>query len=341
MNGKRSGDVTAAAVVLLCGSGLLLLLGGFTVLTMVMAAAPAGQGQVGVAGMLMMVAMYAGLAGWGIATGVGVLKLRPWARISMIVISAFAMAGCVFGGIGIFAAQTLLKGGQQAQLPAAAVNMMLAIFGFVLVMPLGIAIWWMILFTRKRVAMEFASRGAAEAIAATSFDAQSAPIAPARPQIPLSIRLVAVLYIIGSAMIFVSLEYMRQTAMPTVVLGMLVEGRRAQAFMLALGLVQLGLCIAVLKRRAWALDGLIAISVFGTVNTVSFGLSPAWKEALARTVRIQQLPPGVAAETMNRFMNTLLPLSLIVGGVLAVVMLYFLVTRRKEFRAACAGGNSQ
>lgn len=355
MSVKRSGDVTAAAVVLFCGSGLLLLMTVFLGLGAMLGAADATQGRAGFMGVGMAFVVYGGLAGWGIATGIGVLKLHSWARISMIVMSGLAIAGCAMSAIGMFAMETFLKGAQQVQAPPGVMAIVVVVFGFFIAVPLAIAIWWMILFTRKRVALEFASHGAAEGAVfgqtvvvsaegdGSSESAQLAgsakTFAEARVQIPISVRVIAVLYIAGSAMIFPSLEYMRQMAMPTVILGVLVEGWGAQAFFAALGLVQLGVCIAVLKRRAWALDVLIGFLVFGVVNSLSFGFSPAWKKVLARTVQIQQLPPGVSAETMNRFMDTFLPLSLIAGAIFCAVMLYFLLTRRKVFRAVCAGRN--
>ena len=358
---KRSGDVTAAAVVMFFGSGLLLLLGAFMIFgAMIGPAANAAQGrQLQLAGVAMAAGMYVALAAWGIATGVGLIKLQPWARISAIVMSALAIAGCAMSATGIFVAQNLFKADKQ--LPANFASLMLIITLSMLVIPLGIAIWWLILFTRKRVAREFATRGAVAefgggAVAgcveqgsaygghagefAGGPSAQGAPVTPAanygRRQIPMSIRVVAVIYILGSVMIFVTVGYMRQTSMPTLLLGKLVEGPSAWAFFIVLGLAQLAICIAALRRRAWAVDGLIAILVFGVANCFGFAFSPAREQLFARTLASQNLPPGVAAETMSQFMHTILPSSLVFGAIVAFALLYLVVTRRKAFREACA-----
>ena len=359
---KRSGGVTAAAVVMFFGSGLLVLLGAVAVFGAVVGSAVnAAQGrQLQMAGAAMAAGMYVVFAAWGIATSVGILKLQPWARISAIVMSALAIFGCVCGGLGLALVPTILK--SDSRLPSGFVAVMMAVWAVILLIPLGIAIWWLILFTRKRVVLEFATRGAAAefggAAVSGSFEqgiscgghasefaggpgAQGASIAPAatshvRQQIPMSIRVVAVIYIVGSAMIFLSAGYMRQTHMPTLLLGKLVEGWGAWTFFIVLGLAQLAICIAVLRRRTWAVDGLIAILVFGAANCFGFVFSPSREQVFARTLANQNLPPGVATETMSRFTHMIMAVSLIFGAIVALVLLYLVVTRRKAFREACA-----
>jgi hypothetical protein len=363
---KRSADVTAAAVVMFCGSGLLLFLGAFAIFGAIAGSAgTAGpQRQVELAGAVMIVVIYGGLAAWGIATGVGIVKLQAWARISAIVMSVLAIAGCVMAAASVFMMQSVFK--TDNQLPPHFARMMLAIVSVMFAIPAGIAIWWVILFMRKRVALEFATPGGeaaadgatqigiaghggvyggtanefADGSITTSFGGAPsvAPFArgAGRPPIPISIRIVAVFYIIGSAMLFLTLEYMHQTNMPTLLLGKLVGGWRAWTFLGVLGVAQLAICIAVLKRRAWALDGLMAIMVFGIVNSLGFVFSPSRDQLFARTLASENLPPGVEAQTMDRFMHMILPFSLIVGTIIGFVLLYFLLTRRRVFREACA-----
>ena len=56
----------------------------------------------------------------------------------------------------------------------------------------------------------------------------------------------------------------------------------------------------------------------------------------ARTLANQNLPPGVATETISRFTHMIMAVSLIFGAIVALVLLYLVVTRRKAFREACA-----
>ena len=345
MSVKRSGDVTAAAVVLFCGSGLLLLFGVFAAIGAAAASVAPQQRGFELIGVFMMLFVYVGGAGWGIATGIGVLKLQPWARISMIVLSALGIVGCLLSTLGMFAMRSALR--DNPQLPPNAVAIATISLVTVLAIPLAVAIWWLVLFTRRRVALEFATRGAGEAsftpigggLEQGSAIAGGAGVsASGRRAIPVSIRIIAVLYILGSAMLFLTVEYMREANMPTLLLGKLVEGRSAWMFLIVLAIVQLVICIAVLRRRAWALDGLITILVFGVLNCFGFTFSPSRGAFFARILSSKHLAPQVVvSQMMARFTHLFLPVSLIGGGMVTLVLLYFLVTRRRAFRDACTG----
>ena len=159
MNVKRSGDVTAAAVVMFCGCGLLLLLGAFAIFGAIASSAghSGPQRQVELAGAVMVVVIYGALAAWGIATGIGIMKLQAWARISAIVMSVLAISGCVMAAASVFMMESVFKGDNQ--LPPNFARIMLVIVSVIFAIPAGIAIWWVVLFTRKPVALEFATRG--------------------------------------------------------------------------------------------------------------------------------------------------------------------------------------
>src|SRR5689334_7707901 len=98
MTSTRFAGITASAVLAFAGSALAIVLGGINILTAVTVAVrpplPAVANQpvppVKPEVMLgMMAAFYLGFAIWGIVSGVGLLRLKNWARI------CFA----IFGGI--------------------------------------------------------------------------------------------------------------------------------------------------------------------------------------------------------------------------------------------------
>jgi hypothetical protein len=366
---KRSGDVTAAAVILFCGSGLFLLMTVFMGLGPMLSTAPADQRQFQVVGILMGAFMYVALAGWGIATGIGILKLQPWARISVIVMSALAIFGCLCMAAGFALLPALMKSNPNAQVPPQFFAIMATVSIIVLLIPLGIAIWWLILFTRKRVALEFASRGAAAQNVAAPFaasagqgsafagnapfggsssaaspfaNASAAPAMPAagKPQIPLSIRIIVVFLLIGCASVVMGLPFTIRMEVPNVILGVVVHGWMSWGFLLALVLAEGIFCIAVLRRRVWALDGLIAFLLFSIVNTVMLDISPSRKAIFAGLFSNMfskwPMPSGMDASDFANTVDKLMPISMAVGFLLSAVMLYFLFTRRKAFRAACA-----
>jgi hypothetical protein len=115
----------------------------------------------------------------------------------------------------------------------------------------------------------------------------------------------------------------------------LIQGQIAWAYGVVFALAQISLCLAVLKRRAWALDGLIAFALFAATNSVLFAISPSRKVFVDTIMQWEKFPPGVDASAIASFMNSVLPISMGFGVLLTGVMLYFLFTRRKAFRLAC------
>ncbi|HKF53137.1 MAG TPA: hypothetical protein VKB26_12560 [Candidatus Acidoferrales bacterium] len=332
---KRSGDVTASAIILFFGSGLLVLLMLLGILGATLASAPPAARV----GQFLALAFYFVFAAWGIVTAVGILSLRPWARISMIVLSTCAILGCLCASAGIFVAQRLIT--DDPQMPPAAGKMLIIVFGIVLFIPLGVAIWWLILFTRKRVVTEFTNGGAgalpvapdSPILSSTAFQFAAVPSAP---QIPLSIRIIAVLYLIFGAFTLLASPYSIRSGMPTLILGKVFESWPGWTFLMLIVFIQVVLCVAILKKRTWALDGLIACVVFAAANTVLFLVTPSRAVFWERIIQAQSLPPNVSAATMESMMKTIMPISMVSGVVLSLVCLYFLITRRKMFRNGCA-----
>src|SRR5690348_1423314 len=326
---KRSGDVTAAAVVMFCGSALFLLMGAFTILTVL--AAPttnAAQGrQLQMAGAVMVIAMYGGLAAWGIATGVGILKLQPWARISAIVMGVLAIAGCVMAAASVFMMESVFKGDNQ--LPPNFARITLVIVSVMFAIPAGIAIWWVILFTRKRVALEFAARGlATEASGVTQVGiagqgsvhggaanefAGGGSVAPAfgavptvasspsgtrRPAIPISIRVIAVGSIVFSAFGLLAVPFFFMGMMtPVLMFGFLVKGNMALVYFFAVDLLPLAFGFAMLLRKPWSADAMIGFLAAMVLNLGMFYISPqraaydsALQSATAQMLRRMNLP---------------------------------------------------
>lgn len=385
MSVKRSGDVTAAAVVMFCGSAFLLLMSAFAMFTALIGPAtnaPQGR-EFQMAAAMMVVAMYGGLAAWGIATGVGIVKLQPWARISAIVMSALAIAGCIMGMAGIFAGMSVINADNR--FPPNFATIMLVAVSVVCAVPTGIAIWWVILFTRKRVALEFATRGLvpeaagaiqagisgqgnhggeteefANASVAPSFGrgagvVPSAPIGAGRPQIPVSIRVIAVLQIVfsGLSLLGVPFSFMVMgTRIPILIFGFLAHRSATLAYLLVLSLLPLGFGIAILRRRAWSVDAMSVFLAAMVLNLGAFYISPAraaydsaLQSANAEMIHRMNLPAaspqtGAAAGGSvgfnvhsHVFQNYIFGLTMAIY----VVAMFFLVTRRKVFREACMG----
>ena len=94
---KRSAGVTAAAVVALMGSVCVSILGVSSLFGLIIAsrkgipetALPQQGPNPLVASMGLGILFDIGLATWGLSTAVGLLRLKPWSRISVLIFSGF------------------------------------------------------------------------------------------------------------------------------------------------------------------------------------------------------------------------------------------------------------
>lgn len=332
---KRSGDVTAAAIILFCGSGLMVLMAVVIIVGATVTPLPPEQRSM----QFVIPVFYALAAAWGIATGVGILQLRPWARISVFAMSAMTILSAVCGGIGLMLVPMVLR--QEPNVPAEAIRVVVFIGLIVLVVPLAIAIWWLVLFSRARVRVEFATRGAAAVLSATPSTAIAtgfAPkfaAAPSTPEVPISIRVIALFILIAAPCALMSLPLALRGHLPTIIMGVLVTGWATPVYLIAAMIIQIGLSIALLVKRFRAIDGLIAYLLFAVVNGLSFLASPAQEAFVDALIRVQSSAQGMNPAVLRRFTSSVMAVVMGVSVLLSAVMLYFLFTRRKAFRAAC------
>ena len=88
------------------------------------------------------------LSGWGVATGIGLLRAWRWARISTLIFSALLAA------LGVLAVVALLR------MPAGDVSgwqllMLRAVAVFFFLSPAAVGTWWLVFFNRKEVRAYF------------------------------------------------------------------------------------------------------------------------------------------------------------------------------------------
>lgn len=345
----RSDAVTIAAIVLFVGSALLLLLALMTPLTLLIeppSASPLPVRSLLIAGGV----FYLLVAAWGVVTGVGVLRRRPWGRISMIVTGALGAAFSLLGSGGMMMGMMITS--PDERLPAAAMHAAIAAAIAVMLIPLGISIWWLILFTRPRVALEFASPAIATVPPPLPSVAAQPELSPAlsssfaTPGIPISIRIIAVVEILLAALALLGPLYSNLTEVkpPVLIFGFLVHGGGVVAFFVICGIAPIICCAAILRRKAWGLDALIVFLLAQIANLALIFVSPArvrfnaeiQTQMQSLTARMKMpdgsTPPSPIFANLNVFYDVTFAMSI----VLYVVLLYFLITRHKAFRAACA-----
>lgn len=170
---NRPAGVTVSAVVL----GVLSLFQIIAGLTMALGALFSHQGVARGGGplppwtslLMWVLCVYCFLvAAWGIATAIGLNRLRRWARYSILIIggimAVFAFFAMVGGLVAMLAPQLAAPGSASPQLHSAQtlVRGVLAVVEFIYATICGIGVWWLIYFNRRQVREAFAPASQAE-----------------------------------------------------------------------------------------------------------------------------------------------------------------------------------
>jgi hypothetical protein len=288
--------------------------------------------------MLFMVA----LCVFGIFVGVGVLRRRNWARITMLVwggIMAFFGLAIVAFSLVIFNAGTGVNmpnsnGVDPAQIMRITRIFMIIFYG----LPAGIGIWWVVLFTRPRVAEAFTNPAPLvpypPVIDASGFPQPTVQVAAPiqkRPSCPLPLAVLAGFFLLGAVSILL-FPFMPQYAdLPALFFGHAFSGAAAKFVYILLGVISGVTAAGIFKLKPWALHTQIALQFFGLLNcTVTF-LSPAYLPTMrAAMAKVYSQNPFLAGTTPY-FSDTYFRSIMIFGMVMIVVVLAIFLWQRPRF----------
>jgi len=299
---KRSIAVTISAIIALIGSVLPLGSGVLTaIMVILLPSRPSlGPQPIGAAlfGALVMVLPGA----WGIATGIGLLLLKGWARISIIVFASL-LALCVFGAPMMLLIPFPPTPGADASLMSG-IRIGMAVFYLVLA---GIGIWWLVLFTRPSVKLQFSG---------------GVPVADEGGR-PLSISLIAWLLLLSAVFIPFGLI----AGMPTIFLGFVVSGWGARLVYASYLIAFVYLGIGLLRLRPISRTLTIYYSIFAIANAAFFYVRPGHEARMAELMNASSSFFHLPQPPMALPMLPIFAASAVVLG----AQIYFLVTRKRAF----------
>jgi hypothetical protein len=262
---KRSASVTAAAVVAISGSLFLLLCCSVALLALLMIKLPGPAYELPPSLRYMMFATQGFmmcLSLFGVATGIGLIYLRNWARISVLIWGGLSV---FFGVIEIPIAYLILLSSNPSA-PALPVESMQAVRGISLVIdvtPFVIGVWWLILFNSKSVKAQFAG-------ARASTD----PGLPQKPSCPLPIAVLAWFYIASVLnLLFLPLLPFH---VPVFVFGYVPPGSAGRTVLIVTSLAFAIAGIGLLKLKPWSYSLTIGLQLFWLASTVVSVLTPSY-----------------------------------------------------------------
>jgi hypothetical protein len=323
---KRPAGVTVSAVVVFIGCGLTLLAAALMLLGFAVTPADNMPAFTRDAGLVMSLFML-GFAAWGIATGINLLHVREWARISMIVFSGLllvmAMPGLLMMLVMPLPTPPVPAVPNGEPIPPlehlmTAVRVVMAVFYALLALLGG---WWLYFFNSRPIREQF--RGAGTAASTWASDALAPTALPGSPKRPLSITLIAYLALLGACMV----PFLRVFNMPVNFLGFYFTGAQASLIVIGYMSAQFLMGYGLLKLEKWGRSLAIYYFNFAIFNSIISVILPGaqarYQEATAAMQSSMGLPPSQFQVPIWFTLVFSLPA--------IVIQLWFVITRRQAF----------
>jgi hypothetical protein len=336
----RSPGVTVIAALSLLGSLLVLAMGALMVVVAILFTPPSQSDLAAspglLKGLMALVSLFYTLpAIWGIATSVGLFRLKNWARISMIIFSIALI--CMAGFSGLITLVISFPAVAQAKIDP---SFMVWVRVFMILfwgLQVAIGVWWLVFLTRPKVKQQFLTAYPSptqlpclpsQHPVATLQEQESA--SRAAGERPLSITIIALLTLFGSFSVTVALLLHQ----PAIFLTEVLTGSKATIYYVGILSLSLYAGIGLLRLQPKARLTAIGLLVFGFANSAAFYLAPGGQERFVKMIASQ--PSFLPTKQLETWYSTvdirpLLIVGMVLGLFVIIVKLYFLFTRRAAF----------
>jgi len=325
-NSTASGSVIAAAVVAIAGSVLTILCFCLTLLSVAFVGSgsrPQLPAPVKI-GAEIMFGLFIAVAIFGVATGIGLIRLRNWARISALVWAGFSGFCCAFGLVFV----VLIPFPAPPNAPAASMAMVRWILFSVYGLPVLVSVWWLVLFNRSTIKSQFRGEN-------LSADGS----APQKPRCPLPLAVLAWLLIVSilNSLFVLVLPF----HMPVFLFGRVVAGGAGKAIFLLSSLLFAVAGVGLLKLKPWSYPLAIGMYLFWIASGVVSMLTPNFRSALNAAISEMLIPmhlpdTQMPAATSMRSAN----LGMFLGLAFCALILGMLFYYRRRFLEAAAASSS-
>ena len=256
-------------------------------------------------------------AGFVIVSGIYLVRLRNWARLSLLVVAG---AGLLFGVVGLgFVFLTVYVTPDD---PVVSKPLLLSVLAFTYGVPILVAVWWLLLLTRRSVVEQF------QAAAFVRPGANPSTSLLNNPDCPLAIR--AVGWYLASFILFLPFIPFLPSRVPALYFGHLFSGPSGiLAHFLSFALCAIaGIGLLLLKRWSFVLT--FATQILFCVSCLAVVFGPSFQSNMRATYVEMGLPNptgGVFSEVRYVILISLvLPLAILV---------ILLVNRHRFYAAAC------
>lgn len=315
---QRSAGVTAVAVVAIIGGTLTCLFALFAAFGAVMMRQMPGLPDKTPAAFPMAVlgveaAVFLGVGAWAIASGIGLLRLKSWARISILILGGL-LAGFAFVGLlgAVMVTVMPMPTPPGKEMPHGFMAAVGAIMAAWCLIQMAVGIWWLVLLNRKAVKEQFLGEGVTQAVGGR----------------PLSITVIAWLMTVSGVL---CIPLYLVTHYPAMLFGMVIHGWPGRAFYLFFSLAGVAIGIGLLRLKPLSHTLAVWFYVFGLVNLAANLLLPGaharFEALLQETLRPEQAWMLTSARSFLWF-------GFLCGALGTALPLWFLVTRKQAYLAA-------
>lgn len=218
-----------------------------------------------------------------VLSGVAVIRLRSWARLSLLIIAVLML---FFGIIGIAVILFVVLGSDIPAPPGNKATLVGALM-FVYGLPILVALWWLILFTRRSVIAQFQTRAAALP--------PPRKLQLAKPGCPLPVSIVA-WFLLLSLLNLIILPFL-PSSIPLLLFGRLLHGPLATALLLLQLFAVAAGSIGLLRLKRWSFPLTVALQLFYLANGLICLINPNYPAQMAAILNQLHLPtnlPGTA-----------------------------------------------
>lgn len=336
----RSAGVTTSAVVAIVASAFTFLLGAMMLLgsTVLSKSSRAAELPMNVGPILVGEAMFIfAFAAWGLATGIGLLYLKRWARISLLVFAGILAFISFFSALFIAFIPLPSLSNNDPNLPAGFTSLMRVGMGLFYGAFAALGAFWLYFFNKQSVKAQFQPVQPVPASAAGDLFVGTAVPAPIADQSarPLSITIIGWFLLIASALtplsLLVNSALFRDMQLPFYFLGVFVFGRSAYVILVLWMAAQFAAAVGLLKLKRWGLFATIGLQCFALANGALLVSIPGHR------AKFQQIMETMMASMNARMLQPAPSFNFPVWWGYAVslpivaVILWFLITRRHAF----------
>jgi hypothetical protein len=253
-----------------------------------------------------------------LVSGIYVIRLRNWARLSIL---TFAGCGLFFGVVGVGVIFVMVY--FQPNDPLVSKSVLASVLGFTYGIPTLVAVWWLLLFTRRSVVAQFH--------ASTTVGGESTSAPPSvlnNPECPLGIRIIG--WYLASFILFLPFIPFLTSHLPALYFGHLFRGPSAVlAHLLSCVLFAVpGIGLLVLKR--WSYPIAFVTQLLLCINCLVIAFSSSFEANMRAAYAELGVPAPSGTGTLLVEIRYILLASLIIPVAILVVLYLY----RRPFHAA-------